>query len=66
VRPYGRYNRQERSPQPKPTPCSFWWNRLDSPQAADYNPLARLKGELAVTSEDIVAMAQAHAARAKN
>ena len=26
---------------------SFWWNRLDSPQAADYNPAARLKSELA-------------------
>ena len=26
---------------------SFWWNRLDSPRAADYNPTARLKSELA-------------------
>jgi hypothetical protein len=26
---------------------SFWWNRLDSPRAADYNPASRLKSELA-------------------
>jgi peptidoglycan/xylan/chitin deacetylase (PgdA/CDA1 family) len=26
---------------------SFWWNRLDGPQAADYNPAARLKSQLA-------------------
>lgn len=26
---------------------SFWWNRLDSPQAAAYNPTLRLKSELA-------------------
>ncbi|MCX5676214.1 MAG: hypothetical protein NTX87_14505 [Planctomycetota bacterium] len=49
---------------------SFWWNRLDSASAADYNPLARLESEAAanlrvVPSGDSVARAQSRAAMAK-